>query len=128
MLWGALLVLKRLPGGAEVEALFCEKSEKGLESGCDCGCEDGALKIEPLKPPPPGPFIAGVDAGADAANGLPALAVKLKPAATGGCGLKFVFVPLPPKEGNDEVEKALFCADDCVGGKLLVPLPNPPPF
>jgi hypothetical protein len=125
LLWGALLVLKRPLGAAGVEALLCEKPGKGLESAC--GCEDGVLKIEPLKPPPPRPFVAGVGVGADAAKGLLVPAVKLKPTAVGGCGLKPVFVPLPPKEGNDEVEKELFCADGCVGGKLLVPLPNPLP-
>lgn len=83
------------------------------------------LKMEPPKPPDPDPFVAG--AGVDMAKGLLAPAVKLKPEVE-GCGLNPVPVPLPPKAGNEELEKLLPGAADCVGGKLLVALPpNMPP-
>jgi len=61
--------------------------------------------MEPLKPPEPLPFVAPVE-GADAAKGLFPPAVKLNPVA-GGWGLKLVFVLLPPKAGNEELEKVL---------------------
>ena len=66
---------------------------------------DPVLKMEPLKPPEPLPFVCPAE-GADAAKGLFPPAVKLKP-VVGGWGLKLVFVLLPPNAGNEELEKVL---------------------
>jgi hypothetical protein len=125
----ALLVPKRPPDAVAVVVLFCASPPKGLLGGCE-------VNIEPL--PKAAGVLPFIDAplGALAKGFPPVAAVKLKPFADGGWGLKPALCEFAPNAGNDELLKVLLGAADCAGGKLLVapppkallPPPNMPPF
>jgi hypothetical protein len=125
----ALLVPKRPPDAAAVVVLFCASPPKGLLGACEVNMEPPpkAAGVLPFMGAPLAPLAKGFP---------PAAAVKLKPFADGGWGLKPVLCEFAPKAGNDELLKVLLGAADCAGGKLLVAPPpkallappNMPPF
>jgi hypothetical protein len=120
---GALLVLvpNRLPVLAALVVFICAGPPKGLFGGCELNREPPKAGAAPL----PFPFIAAELVEAKGFEGVAAPAVKLKPSAAGGWGLKPVVWLLAPNAGNDELEKVLLGAADWAGGKLFVaPPPN----
>jgi hypothetical protein len=122
---GGAAVEPKIEGDVAVETglLLCAPPKlNGLLAGCDVA--GGMLKTEPENALDPAPFVAG--AAVEEAKGFAPPAEKLKALADGGCGLN-AFALSAPKAGNDELEKALFGAGACAGGKLFVAFPPKPP-
>jgi hypothetical protein len=112
-----LVVPNMPPEGAALVVLFWPRPPKGLLCAWPLlpNMDDGPNAGAGVLPLVVGPELA-------VANGFAPPAVKLKPAAEGGVGLKPVPWLLPPKAGKDEAEKVLLGAAGCAGGKLLVAL------